>query len=979
MGLNLSGSWQQGHSATYNTRRPRRLVVRPGASPTTACPWGRKAPNVGRQAGGEDVPPQPNSPPDNVFRPGFRRRIPLVVPVLSRLFGAGEGPKGGVPDPSPSPRRGDQLSPGGGSFEQSTDSPAGWDWDPVPSPQSQSFSRIYGSILPTSLAYIVPSTRGCSPWRPDAVMSTTRRGRLSVLGFSRAPGGYPDHQRRRGALPAAGPYLRLSRFRICTGGRSAQARRPVFGGSRRPSYSSRPGCCPAAGLAQLGTVTRAFGSSRIASSVTKNGPLGALDSVRGSAKQPRSPTYLKFENRTSRARAPAILRETGGNQLLDGSISLSPLYPSQASDLPRRYRCGPPPEVSSGRPLRHSSPSFGSRQVGRRCSPLEDPANQLPSLPPYGFGRPLASHTCQTPWSVFQGGSNGEPAGPAPKAAQVPRGNASVVVAPPSSVTEAAYRGAGSSAGLGSPVTSVGRRPSRRRTGSRRPALDRRIARPHPLPSRQFQALFDSLFKVLFIFPSRYLLAIGLSPLALGRNLPPYLGCIPKQPDFADSASRCDGVRAAGLSPSLAPHSMGLAPGPSRRAASANYNSSGESRSILILGLFGLARPLLGESFGCSHLTWGANPSKASVRGGNCRQGSSSEPGPRTRPSPRGAREGGATTRRAKCPWGKVFSANLARGARTTNLLAPRRPPRRRQRWGQQSGGGGRLRRAWRPGRCTLDLVASGATCVQRLRWFAGFCNSHQVSRIRFVLHRSREPRYPLPRVVLGYRVESGPPRASSFAWHRSRPVVVRVFASRTVAGAGAETRRRPVAKRRGFDGRFAPGRARRPAGHRSVDFIALSAANRQASPAIEHFTDHSIGRAAGAELTRQIAPPTKSGHAPPPIESRKSSQSVNPYYVWTCTEAATRPVKARGASPGRGGRVDLCTHLGGPIDQPKTLRAGIVIYCHYLPVSGLGNFLAPAAFLGCGSRFSGSLSESNPNSPSPVNTMVGPYPTIES
>ncbi|CAN7092441.1 unnamed protein product [Brassica rapa subsp. narinosa] len=55
---------------------------------------------------------------------------------------------------------------------------------PKPSPQSQSFSRSYGSILPTSLAYIVPSTRGCSPWRPpkpDAVMSTTGRERHSVL------------------------------------------------------------------------------------------------------------------------------------------------------------------------------------------------------------------------------------------------------------------------------------------------------------------------------------------------------------------------------------------------------------------------------------------------------------------------------------------------------------------------------------------------------------------------------------------------------------------------------------------------------------------------------------------------------------------------------------------------------------------------------------------------------------------------------
>lgn len=72
-----------------------------------------------------------------------------------------------------------------------------------------------------------------------------------------------------------------------------------------------------------------------------------------------------------------------------------------------------------------------------------------------------------------------------------------------------------------------------RRTGLRpfhiRPG---RIASPHPLPSRQFQALFDSLFKVLFIFPSRYLFAIGLSPVfSLGQNLPPDWGCIPKQPD----------------------------------------------------------------------------------------------------------------------------------------------------------------------------------------------------------------------------------------------------------------------------------------------------------------------------------------------------------------------------------------------------------------------------------------------------------------
>ena len=36
-------------------------------------------------------------------------------------------------------------------------------------------SRSYGSVLPNSLTYIVPSTRGCSPWRPAADIGTDRR------------------------------------------------------------------------------------------------------------------------------------------------------------------------------------------------------------------------------------------------------------------------------------------------------------------------------------------------------------------------------------------------------------------------------------------------------------------------------------------------------------------------------------------------------------------------------------------------------------------------------------------------------------------------------------------------------------------------------------------------------------------------------------------------------------------------------------
>ena len=42
------------------------------------------------------------------------------------------------------------------------------------------------------------------------------------------------------------------------------------------------------------------------------------------------------------------------------------------------------------------------------------------------------------------------------------------------------------------------------------------------IPPQQFQALFNSLFKGLFIFPSRYLFAIGLLPVfSLRRDVPP--------------------------------------------------------------------------------------------------------------------------------------------------------------------------------------------------------------------------------------------------------------------------------------------------------------------------------------------------------------------------------------------------------------------------------------------------------------------------
>ncbi|CAA7018412.1 unnamed protein product [Microthlaspi erraticum] len=133
----------------------------------------------------------------------------------------GKDPEGTVPSPSPGRHAASRSRRGSSSSSPPTADGFGTG-TPEPSPQSQSFSRSYGSILPTSLAYIVPSTRGCSPWRPDAVMSTTGRERHSVLRIFKGRRECTRHHATCGAIPAAGPYLRLNRFQ---GGQAVKQKR----------------------------------------------------------------------------------------------------------------------------------------------------------------------------------------------------------------------------------------------------------------------------------------------------------------------------------------------------------------------------------------------------------------------------------------------------------------------------------------------------------------------------------------------------------------------------------------------------------------------------------------------------------------------------------------------------------------------------------------------------------------------------------
>ena len=58
----------------------------------------------------------------------------------------------------------------------------------------------------------------------------------------------------------------------------------------------------------------------------------------------------------------------------------------------------------------------------------------------------------------------------------------------------------------------------------------------HVRTAEWFHILLNSLFKVLFNFPSKYLFAIGLVQVfSLRWGVPPALGCILKQPDSWDA------------------------------------------------------------------------------------------------------------------------------------------------------------------------------------------------------------------------------------------------------------------------------------------------------------------------------------------------------------------------------------------------------------------------------------------------------------
>ena len=107
----------------------------------------------------------------------------------------------------------------------------------------------------------------------------------------------------------------------------------------------------------------------------------------------------------------------------------------------------------------------------------------------------------------------------------------------------------------------------------------------------------NSLSKVLFIFPSRYLFAIGLSPIFSFRwNLPPNLSCIPKQLDSSKVYHKASGICISyGALTTMTLYSNRLVCSPTRKTL-LEITTRTPKVPDYKFELFPLHSPLLGES-----------------------------------------------------------------------------------------------------------------------------------------------------------------------------------------------------------------------------------------------------------------------------------------------------------------------------------------------------------------------------------------------
>lgn len=225
---------------------------------------------------------------------------------------------------------------------------------------------------------------------------------------------------------------------------------------------------------------------------------------------------------------------------------------------------------------------------------MRDPANQLPcALRVYS---PVDSHTCQTPWSVFQDGSNGEPTGRRPEHADAEARHEGACCRP--RLRQRRLRERNKSPGLGhhlNPRRSTFR--IDRRTGLLRSASDRN-ASPAPIrfPPDNFKHSLTLFSKSFSSLPrGTCSLSVSRPYLALDGIYRPIGAAFPNNPTRRQRLVVRQGPGTTGLSPSPAPLSRELGPGPSLRTLLQTTIRT-PKMSDFQAGLFPVRSPLLRES-----------------------------------------------------------------------------------------------------------------------------------------------------------------------------------------------------------------------------------------------------------------------------------------------------------------------------------------------------------------------------------------------
>jgi hypothetical protein len=228
------------------------------------------------------------------------------------------------------------------------------------------------------------------------------------------------------------------------------------------------------------------------------------------------------------------------------------------------------------------------------AAPLEgDRASQLPcALRVYS---PNDSHTCQTPWSVFQDGSNGELTGQHREHAVAEARQRRVLSA---TIGETALQGLSKAlafAARPNPCWSAPR--VDRRTGSHRSTSDRG-ASPAPIrfPPDNFKHSLTLFSKSFSSFPrGTCSLSVSRPYLALDGIYRPIGAAFPNNPTRRQRLVVRQGPGTTGLSPSPAPLSRGLEPGPPLRTLLQTTIRTAWPPDFQV-GLFPVRSPLLGES-----------------------------------------------------------------------------------------------------------------------------------------------------------------------------------------------------------------------------------------------------------------------------------------------------------------------------------------------------------------------------------------------